>query len=35
MPDPVILVHLRQPRSVLGESRTDPLYEFGSFGLTG
>lgn len=35
MPDPVILVHLRQPRSVPGESRTDPLYEFGSFGLTG
>ena len=35
MSDPVILVHLRQPRSVPGESRTDPLYEFGSFGLTG
>lgn len=35
MPDPVILVHLRQPRSNPGESRTDPLYEFGSFGLTG
>lgn len=31
----LILVHLRQPRSTPGESRTDPLYEFGSFGLTG
>lgn len=32
---PVILVHLRQPkRSDANESRTDPLYEFGSFGTT-
>lgn len=30
---PVIIVHLRRPRS--GDKRTDPLYEFGSFGLTG
>lgn len=29
----VIVVHLRRPRS--GDKRTDPLYEFGSFGLTG
>ena len=29
----VIIVHLRRPRS--GDMRTDPLYEFGSFGLTG
>lgn len=34
-PAPVILVHLRQPkRSDPNESRTDPLYEFGCFGLT-
>lgn len=32
-PDPVIIVHLRQPR--VGDKRTDPLFEFGSFGLTG
>jgi hypothetical protein len=33
---PVVLVHLRQPRRTdPAESRTDPLYEFGSFGLTG
>lgn len=31
---PVILVMLRQPRSS-EDPRTDPLYEFGSFGLTG
>ena len=36
MAPPVILVHLRQPdRSKPKESRTDPLYEFGCFGLTG
>lgn len=29
----VIIVHLRRPGS--GDKRTDPLYEFGSFGLTG
>lgn len=33
MSAPVIIVHLRRPRS--GDQRTDPLYEFGSFGLTG
>lgn len=33
MSAPVIIVHLRRPRS--GDKRTDPLYEFGSFGLTG
>lgn len=33
MSAPVIIVHLRRPRS--GDERTDPLYEFGSFGLTG
>lgn len=33
MNTPVIIVHLRRPRS--GDRRTDPLYEFGSFGLTG
>lgn len=33
---PIILVHLRQPnRGNDREARTDPLYEFGSFGLTG
>jgi len=33
---PVILVHLRQPnRSNPREARTDPLYEYGSFGTTG
>lgn len=31
----VIVVHLRQPkRSDPGESRSDPFYEFGSFGCT-
>lgn len=30
---PIIIVHLRRPRP--GDMRTDPLYEFGSFGLTG
>ena len=29
----VIIVHLRRPK--VGDKRTDPLYEFGSFGLTG
>jgi hypothetical protein len=34
--DRVIVVHLRQPRrSEPEEGRTDPLYEFGSFGCTG
>ncbi|MBE7448173.1 MAG: hypothetical protein HS111_04610 [Kofleriaceae bacterium] len=33
MNTPVIIVHLRRPRA--GDRRTDPLYEFGSFGLTG
>lgn len=33
MRSPVIIVHLRRPRP--GDKRTDPLYEFGSFGLTG
>ncbi|HEX4451707.1 MAG TPA: hypothetical protein VH143_12600, partial [Kofleriaceae bacterium] len=33
MSTPVIIVHLRRPRS--HDKRTDPLYEFGSFGLTG
>jgi len=32
---PVIIVHLRQPMKDANEARTDPLYEFGSFGLTG
>ncbi len=32
---PVILVMLRQPWNRESEQRTDPLYEFGSFGLTG
>ena len=32
----IILVHLRQPdRGNDRETRTDPLYEYGSFGLTG
>jgi hypothetical protein len=32
---PIVVVHLRQPnRMDPNESRTDPLYEFGSFGLT-
>lgn len=32
----VIMVTLRRPNlSVPGEMRTDPLWEFGSFGLTG
>lgn len=35
-PTPIILVHLRQPdRSKPEESRTDPIYEYGCFGLTG
>lgn len=35
-PAPIILVHLRRPdRSKPNESRTDPMYEFGCFGLTG
>ena len=32
---PVIVVMLRQPTRELTESRTDPMYEFGCFGLTG
>ena len=31
----IIVVMLRQPKSDPTESRTDPLYEFGCFGLTG
>ena len=31
----VIVVMLRQPRSDANESRTDPYWEFGSFGTTG
>jgi hypothetical protein len=31
----VIMVMLRQPRSDRGESRTDPIWEVGSFGSTG
>lgn len=35
-PLPIILVHLRKPnRSLATESRTDPLFECGCFGLTG
>jgi hypothetical protein len=35
-PAPIILVHLRQPnRRNPREARTDPLYEYGSFGTTG
>jgi hypothetical protein len=35
MTDRVHIVMLRQPTSKVGEARTDPFYEFGSFGLTG
>lgn len=31
----VIVVHLRRPRSVADEMRSDPFWEFGSFGITG
>jgi hypothetical protein len=31
----VILVHLRRPRNRPDESRSDPFWEFGSFGCTG
>ena len=31
----VILVHLRRPRNGPNESRSDPFWEFGSFGCTG
>lgn len=31
----IVNVHLRQPRSGPNEMRTDPLWEFGSFGCTG
>jgi hypothetical protein len=34
MSAPVVIVHLRQPKN-RRDVRTDPLYEFGSFGLTG
>lgn len=34
MSAPVIIVHLRRPTNKR-DARTDPLYEFGSFGLTG
>lgn len=33
-PDPVIIVVLRQPRNRF-DVRSDPFYEFGSFGITG
>jgi hypothetical protein len=33
MSAPLIIVHLRRPNA--RDRRTDPLYEFGSFGLTG
>lgn len=33
--DRVVVVHLRRPRSAPGEMRSDPFYEFGSFGCTG
>ena len=32
---PVIIVLLRRPRRDAAERRTDPMYEFGSFGCTG
>jgi hypothetical protein len=31
----VIIVHLRRPGKNLDESRSDPFWEFGSFGITG
>jgi hypothetical protein len=31
----VVVVLLRQPRKDISEMRTDPFWEFGSFGLTG
>lgn len=31
----IFVVHLRQPNNKSGEMRTDPFWEFGSFGLTG
>jgi hypothetical protein len=33
--DPVVIVHLRRPTSEHTESRSDPFWEFGSFGITG
>lgn len=33
--DRVIFVHLRRPTSELTEGRSDPFWEFGSFGITG
>lgn len=33
--DRVIVVHLRRPRPDRAEMRSDPFWEFGSFGLTG
>lgn len=36
MPEsPVFLVTLRRPRSAPSEKRSDPFWEFGSFGITG
>src|SRR5438552_2689740 len=36
MPERVVVVHLRRPvRSDPEEMRSDPFWEFGSFGLTG
>ena len=33
--DQVIIVHLRRPTSKPDEKRSDPFWEFGSFGITG
>lgn len=33
--DKVVIVHLRRPRNEPNETRSDPFYEFGSFGCTG
>lgn len=31
----IFIVHLRQPSNNADEKRSDPFWEFGSFGLTG
>jgi len=31
----VIIVHLRRPKNAADESRSDPFWEYGSFGITG
>ena len=33
--DAVVVVHLRRPKAEPGEMRSDPFFEFGSFGCTG